>query len=62
MQLFMILVNDWKLLIIVKKSFTLNVYGFLDPTLVITELWFVSQNKNGDWWIDFGFLTNLNVP
>ena len=56
------LVNDWKLLIIVKKSFTLNVYGFLDPTLVITELWFVSQNKNGDCWIDFGFLTNLNVP
>ena len=42
------LVNDWKLLIIVKKSFTLNVYGFLDPTLVITELWFVSQNKSGE--------------
>ena len=35
-QLFVTIVNDWKLLIIVTKSLVLDVYGLLDPTLVIT--------------------------
>ena len=36
MQLFVTIVNDWKLLIIVTKGFVLDVYGLQDPTLVIT--------------------------
>ena len=35
MQLFVTIGNDWKLLIIVTKSFVLDVYGLLDPTPVI---------------------------
>ena len=35
MQLFVTIGNDWKLLIIVTKSFVLDVYGLLDLTLVI---------------------------
>ena len=35
MQLFVTIGNDWKLLIIVAKSFILDVYGLLDLTLVI---------------------------
>ena len=35
MQLFVKIANDWKLLIIVTKSFVLYVYGLLDLTPVI---------------------------
>ena len=35
MQLFVTIGNDWKLLTIVTKSFVLDVYGSLVPTLVI---------------------------
>ena len=35
MQLFVTIGNDWKLSIIVTKSFVLNVYGFLDPIPVV---------------------------
>ena len=35
MQLLVTIGNDWKLLIIVIKSFVLGVYGLLDPTSVI---------------------------
>ena len=42
MELFVITGNNWKLLIIVTKSFGLNVYGFLDLTPVLPLLWFVS--------------------
>ena len=35
MELFVTIGNDWKLLIIVTKSFFLDVYGFLDLTPVI---------------------------
>ena len=35
MQFFVTIGNDWKLLIIITKSFALNVYGLLDLTPVI---------------------------
>ena len=35
MQLFVTIVNDWILLIIVTKSFVLDVYGLKDLTPVI---------------------------
>ena len=35
MELFVIIDNDWKLLIIVAKSFVLDVYGLLDLTAII---------------------------
>ena len=45
MQLFVTIGNDWKLLTIVTKSFVLDVYGSLDPTLVIALQWSLSQKK-----------------
>ena len=35
MQLFVTIGNDWKLLIIVTKSFVLDVYGLLDLNPIV---------------------------
>ena len=35
MQFFLTINNDWELLIVVTKSFTLDVYGFIDPFFAI---------------------------
>ena len=43
MQLFVAIGKNWKLLIIVKKSFVLDVYGLIDFTLVVC----VSEKQSG---------------
>ena len=54
MLVFVAIGNDWKLLIVVKKSSVLDVYGLLDLTPAIALQWSVSQKNrwglvNGVW-------------
>ena len=62
MQLLVTTEKDWKLLIIVTKNFLFDVYGLLGLTPIMPYSGLYPREKVGYYRIDFGFLTNLNIP